>query len=120
LFRKQNLKNYAEEKPKFSETKTARISIHQEERVHVQALIGLMFLAPTLAEGALRFGPPEYFSVVLLGLIHRGTADEAHALVDAVDALTGKAKVGDRVVVIGGGTVGLETAEYLALTANER
>jgi putative tricarboxylic transport membrane protein len=32
------------------------------------SIIGLMFLAPTLAEGALRFGPPEYFSLMLMAL----------------------------------------------------
>ena len=31
-------------------------------------LIGLMFLAPPLASFALRFGPPEYFSLMCLGL----------------------------------------------------
>lgn len=45
---------------------------------------------------------------------------EKSNIVDAVDALTGKAKVGDRVVVIGGGTVGLETAEYLAFDGKRR
>ena len=33
------------------------------------SLIGLMFLAPPLGEFALRFGPPEYFSLMFLGLI---------------------------------------------------
>ena len=33
------------------------------------SIIGLMFLAPPLAEMALQFGPPEYFSLMLLGLI---------------------------------------------------
>ncbi len=33
------------------------------------SIIGLMFLAPPLAEMALDFGPPEYFSLMLLGLI---------------------------------------------------
>jgi putative tricarboxylic transport membrane protein len=32
-------------------------------------LIGLTFLAPPLAKAALRFGPPEYFSLMVLGLI---------------------------------------------------
>lgn len=33
------------------------------------SIIGLMFLAPPLAEMALQFGPPEYFTLMLLGLI---------------------------------------------------
>jgi putative tricarboxylic transport membrane protein len=33
------------------------------------SLIGLVFLAPPLGEFALRFGPPEYFSLMFLGLI---------------------------------------------------
>jgi putative tricarboxylic transport membrane protein len=32
-------------------------------------LIGLTFMAPPLAKAALRFGPPEYFSLMVLGLI---------------------------------------------------
>lgn len=32
-------------------------------------LIGLTFLAPPLASAALKFGPPEYFSLMVLGLI---------------------------------------------------
>ena len=33
------------------------------------SVIALMFLAPPLAAFALRFGPPEYFSLLLLGLL---------------------------------------------------
>src|ERR671922_2353927 len=33
------------------------------------SVIGLMFLAPPLATFALRFGPPEYFALLLLGLL---------------------------------------------------
>jgi putative tricarboxylic transport membrane protein len=33
------------------------------------SIVGLMFLAPPLASFALRFGPPEYFSLLLLGLL---------------------------------------------------
>jgi putative tricarboxylic transport membrane protein len=33
------------------------------------SVMGLMFLAPPLAEIALEFGPPEYFSLMILGLI---------------------------------------------------
>lgn len=32
------------------------------------SVIGLMFIAPPLAEVALKFGPPEYFSLMILGL----------------------------------------------------
>lgn len=35
----------------------------------IVALIGLTFLAPILAEFALKFGPPEFFSLMLLGLM---------------------------------------------------
>ncbi|MBF8287039.1 MAG: transporter [Candidatus Rokubacteria bacterium] len=33
------------------------------------SVVALMFLAPPLAEFALRFGPPEYFALLMLGLI---------------------------------------------------
>ena len=33
------------------------------------SIVGLMLLAPVLAEVALKFGPPEYFSLMLLGLV---------------------------------------------------
>ncbi len=32
------------------------------------SLVGLMFIAPPLAEMALKFGPPEYFALMILGL----------------------------------------------------
>jgi putative tricarboxylic transport membrane protein len=32
------------------------------------SVVGLMLLAPILAEGALKFGPPEYFSLMFFGL----------------------------------------------------
>ena len=32
------------------------------------SIFGLMFFAPPLARGALRFGPPEYFSLMIMGL----------------------------------------------------
>jgi len=35
-------------------------------------LVGLMFLAPPLAAAALRFGPPEYFALLVLGLVMVG------------------------------------------------
>jgi len=36
------------------------------------AVVGLMFVAPPLARFALRFGPPEYFSLLILGLFVLG------------------------------------------------
>ena len=36
------------------------------------SVVGLMFLAPPLARFALRFGPPEYFSLLVLGLLVLG------------------------------------------------
>jgi putative tricarboxylic transport membrane protein len=36
------------------------------------SVIGLMFLAPPLAKAALRFGPPEYFTLLLCGLVVLG------------------------------------------------
>jgi putative tricarboxylic transport membrane protein len=35
----------------------------------ILSLLGLVMIAPILADFALRFGPPEYFSLVLLGLM---------------------------------------------------
>src|SRR5512135_1705541 len=32
------------------------------------SIVGLMFIAPPLAEMALKFGPPEYFSLMIMGL----------------------------------------------------
>ncbi len=32
------------------------------------SVVGLMFLAPTLAEAALKFGPPEYFTLLIMAL----------------------------------------------------
>ena len=39
---------------------------------------------------------------------------EIEKVVDAADVLTGKAAVGDEMVIIGGGIIGCETAEFLA------
>jgi putative tricarboxylic transport membrane protein len=33
------------------------------------SIVGLMLVAPLLAEAALKFGPPEYFSLMILGMI---------------------------------------------------
>ena len=32
------------------------------------SIVGLMFIGPFLAKGALRFGPPEYFAIMILGM----------------------------------------------------
>ncbi|OGP72196.1 MAG: transporter [Deltaproteobacteria bacterium RBG_13_60_28] len=32
------------------------------------SIVGLMFMGPFLAAGALRFGPPEYFTIMILGM----------------------------------------------------
>ena len=32
------------------------------------SIVGLMFIGPFLAAGALRFGPPEYFAIMILGM----------------------------------------------------
>lgn len=51
------------------------------------AIVGLMIFAAPLAEFALRFGPPEYFAVVLLGLTlitHLSTGSIIKALLMAV------------------------------------
>lgn len=51
------------------------------------AIIGLMFLAPPLAQLALKFGPPEYFSLILLSLTlisYLGTGSPIKALITAV------------------------------------
>jgi len=51
------------------------------------SIIGLMLVAPPLAEGALRFGPPEYFSLMVLGmtlLIYLASGSIPKALMMAV------------------------------------
>jgi len=51
------------------------------------SLLGLMLLAPPLAEGALKFGPPEYFSLMILGmtlLIYLASGSIPKALMMAV------------------------------------
>jgi putative tricarboxylic transport membrane protein len=51
------------------------------------SLIGLMLLAPPLAEGALKFGPPEYFSLMVMGmtlLIYLASGSIPKALMMAV------------------------------------
>ena len=51
------------------------------------SIIGLMLVAPPLAEGALKFGPPEYFSLMVLGmtmLIYLASGSIPKALMMAV------------------------------------
>lgn len=54
------------------------------------SVVGLMLLAPTLAEVALAFGPPEYFSLLLLGVLlltHLGGGSRIKSLMMAVAGL---------------------------------
>jgi putative tricarboxylic transport membrane protein len=51
------------------------------------SILGLMLVAPPLAEGALKFGPPEYFSLMVLGmtlLIYLASGSIPKALMMAV------------------------------------
>ncbi len=51
------------------------------------SIVGLMLVAPSLAEGALKFGPPEYFSLMVLGmtlLIYLASGSIPKALMMAV------------------------------------
>jgi putative tricarboxylic transport membrane protein len=55
------------------------------------SVLGLMFLAPVLARAALRFGPPEQFSLMVLGLIilaYMGSGSVLKALMMIVLGLT--------------------------------
>jgi putative tricarboxylic transport membrane protein len=55
------------------------------------SVLGLMFLAPVLARAALQFGPPEQFSLMVLGLIilaYMGTGSVLKALMMIVLGLT--------------------------------
>lgn len=55
------------------------------------SVLGLMLLAPVLARAALRFGPPEQFALMLLGLIilaYMGTGSVLKALMMIVLGLT--------------------------------
>jgi len=52
----------------------------------VLALFGLMLLAPPLASFALRFGPPEYFALMILGVLllaYVGTGSKVRSLLAA-------------------------------------
>ncbi len=51
------------------------------------SILGLMLIAPPLAEGALKFGPPEYFSLMIMGmtlLIYLASGSIPKALMMAV------------------------------------
>src|SRR5512147_216792 len=52
-------------------------------------LIGLSLLAPPLASFALKFGPPEYFALILLGLMMAIYLSEGSALKGLMMAATG-------------------------------
>ena len=71
------------------------------------SLIGLSFLAPTLARAALKFGPAEYFAVALVGLV-------------IMSRLTGGNLIRSLMLITIGlalGTVGMETvAGYMRFT----
>lgn len=43
-------------------------------------LVGLMFFAPILAKAALEFGPPEYFAIVIVGLVFLSKIGSSSAL----------------------------------------
>ncbi len=71
------------------------------------SIVALSFLAPTLAEAALRFGPAEYFTVALVGLV-------------IMSRLTGGSLLKSLMMIALGsalGTVGMETvAGYMRYT----
>ncbi|MDU4961003.1 MAG: tripartite tricarboxylate transporter permease [Sporomusaceae bacterium] len=52
-------------------------------------VIGLTFLAPPLAQAALAFGPPEYFSLAMVGLLILAKLTGASALKSALMAVLG-------------------------------
>ena len=61
-------------------------------------LIGLMFFAPAIANAALAFGPPEYFSMAVLALV-------------VLSGITGESMLRSSLMVFGGvmiGTVGID------------
>jgi putative tricarboxylic transport membrane protein len=53
------------------------------------AILGLSLLAPPLAAFALRFGPPEYFALILLGLMMAVYLSEGSALKGLITATVG-------------------------------
>ena len=71
------------------------------------SLIGLSFLAPTLANAALKFGPAEYFTVALVGLVVMSRLTGGNLLKSLMMIALGLAL----------GTVGMETvAGYMRYT----
>jgi putative tricarboxylic transport membrane protein len=101
-------------------------------------VIGLMLLAPTLAEFALRFGPPEYTALLLLGLLvlsYLGTGSMLKTLAAAVvglllgmigiDAMSGYTRFSFGIVELGDGigivpvAVGLFGVSEILLTAGQ-
>lgn len=71
------------------------------------SLIGLSFLAPTLARAALKFGPAEYFAVALVGLVIMSQLTGGNLLKSMMMIAIGLAL----------GTVGMETvAGYMRYT----
>ncbi|OGP65153.1 MAG: transporter [Deltaproteobacteria bacterium RBG_13_47_9] len=80
------------------------------------SVIGLMLLAPILAEGALRFGPPEYFTLMIMSLslttyLARGSMVKALMMaclglilgVIGSDPVTGKLRFVYNITVLRGG-----------------
>ncbi len=51
------------------------------------SIVALMLVAPTLARFAVAFGPPEYFSLMVLGLIRSGLPDPRLAREGDVDGV---------------------------------
>lgn len=103
------------------------------------SVIALMFLAPPLARFALRFGPPEYFALLLLGLLvlaYMSTGSMVKALAMAVfglllgmigiDQMSGYFRFHYGVVELGDGlglvpvAVGLFGLSEIMLTAGQK
>ncbi|HSB81434.1 MAG TPA: tripartite tricarboxylate transporter permease [Candidatus Methylomirabilis sp.] len=71
------------------------------------SILGLSFMAPTLADAALKFGPAEYFSVALVGLMIMSRLTGGNLLKSLMMIAVGLAL----------GTVGMETvAGYMRFT----
>ena len=79
----------------------AGVKIHVGAQVGPETIKGAQLDAVVVATGGLPFIP----SIKGIKMSH---------VVLAMDVLSGKAKTGDVVVIVGGGEVGLEVAEYLA------
>jgi putative tricarboxylic transport membrane protein len=102
------------------------------------SLVGLMFMAPPLAEVALRFGPPEIFALLVLGLLvlaYMGGGSMARSLAMAalglllgmigIDTMTGFFRFSYGVVELGDGigivpvAVGLFGISEILLSATQ-